>query len=248
MRLRDNRYIYRVYKMMKEGTPSQKREAIHTLLSHISHLWDYLDEIRRNHYVFKPKWDNTVSFYLPYVYVDAIQKIIARNEDYYERDELDYIKDRYVLSDGLVYCDIGANIGNHTLYFAKECNAKKIYAFEPVADTFSILERNIEINKIKDKVVLYNRALGDGASSHAKIMSFNPANIGGTTIGETLDDSGNIKMMRLDDLQIKEKIGFIKIDTEGFELKVLKGCKELIKRDQPIIYVEVKLDNILNFS
>ncbi len=38
---------------------------------------------------------------------------------------------------------------------------------------------------------------------------------------------------------ISGRVSFIKIDTEGYEPQVLKGAKELIKRDKPTIYIEL---------
>ena len=44
--------------------------------------------------------------------------------------------------------------------------------------------------------------------------------------------------------KISDRIAFIKIDTEGFEPQVLRGAKETIKKDKPIIYIELGGDNL----
>jgi FkbM family methyltransferase len=44
--------------------------------------------------------------------------------------------------------------------------------------------------------------------------------------------------IKLDDLKIKKKISFIKIDCEGFEMEVLKGGKNMIKVNKPVLLIE----------
>ena len=51
-------------------------------------------------------------------------------------------------TNGIVY-DIGANIGNHTLYFSRTLNPKKIYSFEPAKELFETLNFNIKVNGFK---------------------------------------------------------------------------------------------------
>ena len=81
---------------------------------------------------------------------EYVQKKIYYEKDYYERDILDEIKKN--IPSNSVILDIGANIGNHTVFFCKECNAKKVYAFEPVSITFEILQKNIAINNLETVV------------------------------------------------------------------------------------------------
>ena len=57
--------------------------------------------------------------------------------------------------------DIGANIGNHTLYFSRNTDAKKIYSFEPFKMNFERLRENVRNNNISDKVSIYNEAIGE---------------------------------------------------------------------------------------
>ena len=54
-----------------------------------------------------------------------------------------------LIKSGDVVLDIGANIGNHSLYLAKITNCK-IFAFEPNPETFSIFQKNILINYTED--------------------------------------------------------------------------------------------------
>ena len=50
---------------------------------------------------------------------------------------------------------------------------------------------------------------------------------------------GGMMLKRYDDMGIKDKIDFVKIDTEGHTYEVLKGMEEMLKRDKPMIWSEV---------
>ena len=52
-------------------------------------------------------------------------------------------------------------------------------------------------------------------------------------------DTFDTKKIRLDSFDFKEKIGFIKIDVEGHEFKVLEGSKKLLEKDKPVLLIEI---------
>lgn len=204
----------------------------------------YIDKFIKHGRIKIIKYRNQeVRFYLPNIkpvkgYGDTIQGVILMSDSFYEEALLRKI-DQYI-STNAVILDIGANIGNHSLYFAKVLGAE-VYAFEPVAKTFMILEKNVKINSLENQIHLYNCAIGE-SNSNASIASFNPNNLGGTAL--KLSDEGDIKVMSLDsNMSDFPKIDFIKIDTEGFEYQVLLGAINLIRRDRPTIFVEIEPDN-----
>lgn len=179
-----------------------------------------------------------IKFYLPFWNTDLIQQDILNYDSYYEEEYLYYITKTFRggldLSDKVVL-DIGANIGNHSLYFANECNAKKVFAFEPIPQTFKILDKNIQINSFEDRIYAYNCACGD-KKCFAKNPNYDLKNIGGTCLEETQE--GDINVITIDDLDIQEKIGLIKIDVEGFEKKVILGALKTIEKNKPMIVLE----------
>jgi len=67
-------------------------------------------------------------------------------------------------------------------------------------------------------------------------------NFGGISMSSPGSVAGTISLqvpcIRLDDLLGRERVGLLKIDVEGFELRVLKGSSELIQRSRPLLYVE----------
>lgn len=182
-------------------------------------------------------------FYLPNFKVDSIQSEIKRKRDYFEIDNLIFVCHQWkngIISERIkteIVLDIGANIGNHTLYYINECNAKCVYAFEPVSSIFKILKKNIMLNHLEDRVTLYNIAAGSSLTN-ASISHYDEKNIGGTTIQEKTN--GEIKVFPIDILKIYKRIGLIKIDVEGFEIDVLKGIKETIMRNMPFIMIEIR--------
>lgn len=135
-------------------------------------LWKpFLDLVKTNNYIYSFKrYGKNITMYLPHYGEDYIQSTLVLSSNFYESDELKYLRKAY-LKGGNVILDIGANIGNHTVFFSKICNAERIYAFEPITETYDTLCRNIDLNHIEDRVVAYNVALGD-VSGRAKIKNF----------------------------------------------------------------------------
>ena len=185
-------------------------------------------------------------FYLPNFPEDCIQQCMVRGRDYWDTGAL-YIIDRY-LKEGAVILDIGANIGSHSVFWALERNAKKIYSFEPLKGTYEILLKNIELNELENVIFPFNVGLSD-EESFAKVKTFDARNIGSTSFAKS--KTGNFKLVTLDSMDIKEKIDLIKIDVEGHEVEVLMGGLKTISKNKPVIVIEsfhrkVEIDTIFN--
>lgn len=180
-------------------------------------------------------------FFLPNANTDLIQQVILATDNYFEINQLEEIFYNFkggVLSKILaepesVVVDIGANIGNHTLYFANELHAGKVISFEAVKNTFEILNANVKLNNLQDKVQVYNLGLSNKRGK-AAIGIYNAGNMGGTSL---VEGSGDIELATLDEFELP-KVNFIKIDVEGMEPQVLQGAIETIKRTRPFILVE----------
>ena len=147
--------------------------------------------------------------------------------------------------------DIGANIGNHSLYFSDFF--LNVFAFEPQEKIFELLKlnvkskRNIKIFKYgasseDKKATLYNLSHTD--TGHSSIMYSENSNI-------SFDNKEIINLVNLDNFLKQnniENIKFVKIDVESNELEVLKGLSKLIKKDEPIIAFEQSASDIYNHS
>ena len=176
--------------------------------------------------------DHICRFFLPCACYDSIQNTIASTSSFYEAGLLRKV--RPYLREGMVYADIGANIGNHVVFFSKVCNAEKGYAFEPQKHVFEILRRNVTINDLSEKVELHNVCLGKSKGTCA-ITSFQTDNCGGTSFRES--PKGAYNVLSLDSLEIP-RIDFIKIDVEGAEMDVLLGAEKTISEKRPVVWCE----------
>lgn len=132
--------------------------------------------------------------------------------------------------------DIGANIGNHSLYFASYFS--KCISFEPNPRTFAVLEINA---RLVDNIMPMNLGLSDKKCTAPLYVNFH--NIGGSSLSgdwnNAVDSTCNIQLDRLDDIiDEKEKIGLLKMDVEGHEWSALKGAEKVIRGNKPIIIFE----------
>ena len=176
-----------------------------------------------------------IHIYVPDYKIDLIQKDITLMQNFYEIELLEYVREHY-LHDDMVYLDCGANIGNHTIFFSCVARANKVFAFEGHPRTFSLLKKNVALNSLENSVEIYNCVLGE-ENGRAKIQHEEPTNIGGTSFCE--DASGDMQMVCIDDMAWSETVDFVKMDVEGFEEQVLRGMKNLLRRDKPVLWVEI---------
>lgn len=200
-----------------------------------------LTKLIENNMIYHPIRTNSV-FLLPYYNIDLIQGYIFAVDNYYEKDLLYKLFKEYdggIVGNsvkGNTVIDAGANIGNHTLYFLNEAKAQKVYSFEAVLNTWMLLKKNISLNGLQDRAEAINCALG-AEEGKANISSYFDSNIGATQLSNA--GNGMIKTRRLDDFQFDGDVRLIKIDVEGWELEVIKGGKETIRKYKPYVFMEV---------
>jgi FkbM family methyltransferase len=171
---------------------------------------------------------------------DLIQRTHVETGNFWEPEELQVLSG--YLPDGAVVFDIGANIGNHALYWALKVNTHRVYAFEPIPATFALLSRNVEINALSGKLIPINAAVGD-VQERVAIKSYTVRNTGGATV--RTDRLGTIPCIRLDDFEFSEqRVDLLKIDVEGFECRTVSGARNFIMRFHPKhIFIEVVGDD-----
>jgi len=204
---------------------------------------DYVGKLKADNYVLKLDGSGlekeNIVFYLPNFERDYIQSVMMFTRNFFERDELAYLKEKYIKS-GAVCLDVGANIGNHAVYYSKLCHASRVYAFEPVHSTFEILKKNIAINDLDKIVDAYNLGISDRTKT-ARITHFEECNIGYTQLAE--DETGPLQLVSLDEMKLPRPIDFIKIDVEGMEYDVLCGASSLLRNSSPTIFIEIWEEN-----
>lgn len=138
------------------------------------------------------------------------------------------------LEGGDLVVDVGANIGNHTAYFAGVLGCE-VRAFEAVPILADVLALTVRANLLDSRVRVEPYAVGRRAGVLG-VSSWNSANSGATRLG--LEGTGSIPVVALDDLDWPEPPRALKIDVEGMELEVLDGALQLIRRHRPLLVVE----------
>ncbi|HLX24837.1 MAG TPA: FkbM family methyltransferase [Usitatibacter sp.] len=142
-------------------------------------------------------------------------------------------------SEGDVLLDVGANVGMYTIWAAvtRQC---PVYAFEPEAQNYAVLNRNIQLNNVQSRVRAYCMGLSDATG--LSVLNMADMRIGGSnhSVGEALDFEH--KPMQTNFVQgcyastIDELVAtrampvpnHIKIDVDGFEPKVIAGARKTL--------------------
>jgi len=136
---------------------------------------------------------------------------------------------------GSTVIDLGAHIGIHTITMSKKVGPLGlVIAFEPQFKIFRELIHNLKLNNCSQNVIALRNAVGD-EQRLIEMSVCDPKNEGGTSIGSGGDSA---YMVTLDSLNLNY-VSFIKMDVESYELKVLQGAKETIKRNRPVIVFEI---------
>jgi FkbM family methyltransferase len=147
--------------------------------------------------------------------------------------------------------DIGANIGSHTVPFAKTVSqGGLVLAFEPQPRIFQLLAANVTINGLTN-VRLFPAGCSaqpgvirvpeidyrpDNNYGGMKLDSFRSTKVVDASKPRTLGQP--VQLLPLDDVYDLNQLQLIKIDVEGMELDVLRGAERAIRRFRPILYVE----------
>ncbi|TSA45660.1 FkbM family methyltransferase [bacterium] len=155
----------------------------------------------------------------------------------YEPDTVAFIEKNVHAED--VCIDIGANIGVHALILSKI--AKEVHAFEPCSKPRQKLNENLQLNNIKN-VTVYPDAVSDvSKTSNLVVQEKSSTKLGSATLygDDSLDilEQETVRVRTLDSYKFK-RVDFLKIDTEGGELHVLRGAEDTLRRCNPIILFE----------
>ena len=162
--------------------------------------------------------------------------------------EPEYLElDKYV-RDGDWVIDVGANVGHYTMKLSNLVGANgRVIAFEPVSTTFCHLTNNAQLATHKN-ITLINAAVSE--SSKLVGMSIPRFATGLSNYYQASIDSGDddsdtfVLTISVDSLRLSNTIRFIKVDAEGHEPAVLRGLRNVINRDKPILVLETVTDEI----
>jgi FkbM family methyltransferase len=162
----------------------------------------------------------------------------------YENQQLEAFLARIPPNRRRTILDIGANIGTHSLCFAKAF--RSVHAFEPNPSLWTTFQRNIALNAFTH-VRLHQLGLADrNAELALHIIDKNNFGLGTFSTAEQYDlplkEVCKAKVVVGDRYLHEERINDIdavKIDVQGFEPEVLRGLHKTLERWRPIVWCEV---------
>lgn len=148
-----------------------------------------------------------------------------------------------------VVLDIGANFGNMALRLAKAVPSGRIYAFEPTDYAFNRLLRNLSVNPdLSERITPVQSFVSDRSEAAHRIQAYASWKVDGTSPeahplhGGLISTSASISTVSIDDFCEKNDIkdvDLIKIDTDGHELKILRGARKTLEKFLPHIIFEI---------
>lgn len=172
---------------------------------------------------------------------DEQYRQVKKSGRYYDFRTLRYIAALAKLREPKVVYDVGTCFANHALYFSSIMGCH-VECFEPNVNLLPYINRTMQGSGASYN--LHNVALGDregfGATSEV------PGNLGSSKFIAGTGLSGGTELTSLDRFISSKNLqdpDIIKIDTEGFEFKILRGAKETLNRASPELFVEISPEN-----
>lgn len=141
----------------------------------------------------------------------------------------------------LLFLDVGANLGMNTVEYSSICGT--IIAFEPSPFTYQLCCMNVANNETgKVRIAIKHAAVGHKCREipfKEDMLHLGLSHVGASDI--------KVDMVTVDSLNLP-RLSFMKVDTEGFELYVLKGAKATIEKFRPVVQLELVQDNADTFK
>ena len=166
---------------------------------------------------------------------------------YEEIEELIFIKNKFLSDD--VFLDIGANMGFYTVLASKYVDT--VIAFEPIKKNVALIELSLAQSN-SDNCLIYQNIVSD-KDTEFQFMEVSQSGLSRVVLdgekkhrkhikeeyGEAPTKISKCKSLTIDSLNLS-RVDILKIDVEGFELKVIIGAMKTLKRCRPrIIMIEV---------
>jgi FkbM family methyltransferase len=151
-----------------------------------------------------------------------------------------------------IFLDVGANIGTISLSMAQRYPEATVIAVEPTHYAFKKLEKNIALNPgFEGRVRAIQSFLGAELSDDSSFIAYSSWKVDGSKdesqneIHLGVEKESTQKQLTIDkllELESVDRLDFIKIDTDGYELEVLRGGQKLLAEHKPCIVFELSID------
>jgi FkbM family methyltransferase len=187
----------------------------------------------------KPKtriynWIHGLKFYAKKGDAGIVSNIYIKLADY--EDSMFLME--HIDENGL-FVDVGANVGHYSLLASGVSKAKTI-AIEPIPNTYEKLQKNINLNKLQDKVTCLNIGLGEEIGELKFTKGFDVMNR--VALENENVPTITVPIQKLDTILANEQPTFLKIDVEGFEYFVLKGATKTLQKES-LKYILLEFNN-----
>ncbi len=170
---------------------------------------------------------------------DIIGDCIIRNG--FWENHLYYFYSKFIEPTDIIL-DAGANIGFHTVQFAKL--GKYVYAYEPQKIIFNILSSNILLNGLSEKVEQYRLGLSD-VNDYLyleKLESFREKNGQDNYGGIGITQEFNKQSEKIEVAKFDKAVDVIKMDIQGHEIHAIIGMESIISENEPWFMLENYID------
>lgn len=143
------------------------------------------------------------------------------------------------LKKGGAFVDIGANIGQHSMYAASIVGETGVvHAFEPIPAIYNQIQDSVRENHFENIINIHNVALGEHEKEEQLYVS---KNVGGSSLVNN-DETKEIITVHIrngdEQLASVKHIDVIKIDVEGYEYEVLSGIRKSLLTHKPTLFIE----------
>jgi FkbM family methyltransferase len=138
---------------------------------------------------------------------------------------------------GGTFVDIGAHVGNHSLFAALFMDAAKVIPIEPNPGAYRLLIQNIMVNGVSDQVDFSKLGCAVSAAEGHGAMKKSRSKPAATKLKLS---GGKVAVQRGDVLLADITPDMIKIDTPGMAMEVLEGLSELFERCSPVLSIEIE--------
>jgi FkbM family methyltransferase len=157
-----------------------------------------------------------------------------------------------VLVPGDAAVDVGAHVGKHTLPMALVCGgAGSVVALEPIPWAHQRLLERVASSGLGGTTKVLHACCGDvaGEATFSVVVS----HPGWSSLAPRAD-ADDVQQIRVRQTTLDDEclggppVRFVKIDVEGAEELVPRGARELLRRDRPVVHVEVVLSALQAFG
>jgi FkbM family methyltransferase len=149
---------------------------------------------------------------------------------------------RYFCGPGETIVEVGANVGTETIWFADIVGpAGHVYAFEPMPTNVEQLRHVIATARLS-QVEVIDSAVSDRPGH----VTFVPGSERESGSGYISTEDGSERSLRVECVTLdslfaaRKPVRLLVIDAEGAEVLILRGARELVRRDQPVVIVEAQ--------